>query len=188
MGITSLTSRRSGNATVVTAVSDLVPGVDEQLLYHWYVDGVYLGLTSGGSRAFAPEAGEQVRVDVVDSVDAAFDADDENPGGAPARRLLWWVRSIDSDIDHYRVEQQADGGAWSLLGMVPHVATAWEYSFLTPRLDDLTEYAWRIVPVDAAGNTGTAIDLGSEDVVRTPDAPSFTAAYNAVGETVTIDE
>lgn len=188
MAITSLTAQRSDGATTVTAVSNLSPGAGESIRFHWYVDGVYVGVTFSGTRTFALEAGDQARVEVVDTLDPEFDPIGGAPEAWPARRKLWWIRSTAADVDHYRVEQQADGGDWSLIGIVPDRPAAWSYDFLTPRLDDLTTYAWRIVPVDAAGNEGTPLDLGSEDVVRTPDAPAFTATYNAGPATVTIDE
>ncbi len=186
MAITSLTAQRSDGATTVTAVSNLSPGAGESIRYHWYLDGVYVGVTFAGVRTFALEHGDQGRLEVLDTLDPDFDPVANAPEAWPARRRLWWVRSTAADVDHYRVEQQADGGAWSLLGIVRHEASAWDYEYLTPRLDDLTEYAWRVVPVDAAGNEGTALSLGSEDLVRTPDAPDFTATFNAGPTTVTI--
>jgi hypothetical protein len=53
------------------------------------------------------------------------------------------------------------------------VAGQWSYSWATGRLTDLTQYAWRIVPVDGDGNDGTPLALPLETIVRVPDAPSF---------------
>jgi len=99
-------------------------------------------------------------------------------GQAPATRLLWWIRSLSADVEHYRVEQQADGGDWDLVATVAHDARAWSYEHRTGRLDDLTEYEWRVVPVDLAGNDGEPVATEVQVVVRVPDAPLFDIAFD----------
>ena len=91
-------------------------------------------------------------------------------------------------MSYYRVEQKLGAGDWETLRIVPQVADQWAYSLLTDRLDDLSSYTWRVIPVDAAGNDGTAITIGAELIVRTPDAPDFTATFDSGTTKVTFDE
>ena len=51
-------------------------------------------------------------------------------------------------------------------------------NFVTPRLEDLATYTWRVTPYDQAGNAGTALTIGPEKVVRRPDAPRWAWAFN----------
>ena len=115
-----------------------------------------------------------------------IDADYDDGSGYPARKTLWWVRSLATDVDHYRIDQQEDGGAWEMIGRVWPVLGQWSYRHTTDRLTDLATYSWRILPVDAAGNVcASPLEIGPEKAVRTPDAPDFDATFNAVGTTVT---
>ena len=182
MTITDYQTIRNENLTRVIVTSDLAGTV----YYHWYLDGVLVGSTESSEFWFSLEIGEQARVEVLDTNDPDFDPLQNAPEGWPARRLLWWVRSIDASIDHYRVEQQQNAGAWSIVARVPHDGNLWHYWLLSGRLDDLSDYAWRIVPVDAAGNDGDWTLIGPEKIVRTPDAPDFAIAYDAGTDKVTI--
>jgi hypothetical protein len=58
----------------------------------------------------------------------------------------------------------------------------------TPRLDDLTTYTWRVIPIDAVGNEGTPLEIESESVVRRPDPPAFTATFDDGTSTVEFAE
>lgn len=169
--ITSTSQIRIGFKTVVTAVSSL-SGV---VYYFWYLDGAYMGFTTSASYSFVLKPGEQSVIDVLDSNDPDFDPVTNAPAGYPARRTLVWTRSIDADVHQYRVEQRKDAGAWVELGYVYDDPAQWLFRLLSPRLDDLAEYEWRVVPMDLAGNDGTPVALGAEKIVRRPDAPNFTA-------------
>ena len=171
-----------GNVIQVSVTSDLVGDVT----YHWYEDGVYLGPTQAPTRAFLLDTSDQIRVEVIDSIDPDFDPIANAPAGYPARRLLFWLRSLAADVDHYRIEQRkGDAGEWELQSTVPAKAGRWSYQWLTNRLDDLTRYAWRIIPVDATGNQGEPLVSGPELIVRTPDAPKFAVAYSSKTQRVT---
>ena len=165
---------RLGNVTQVTVTSQLL----EAVTYHWYLDGVYMGATSSPTFSFYIEDGEQALIEVIDDPGSDFDPILQAPTHYPARRTLWWVRSLDSDVDHYRVEEKIGAGDWATLELVPHNDDRWEYSVLTGRLTDLTNHQWRVYPVDAAGNDGTAVTLSAEKIVRTPDAVNFTATFD----------
>lgn len=173
---------RLGNFTTVTVSSDLGGTV----YFHWYLDGSWLGGGTETERTIAMQTGDEGRLEVQDTTDEDYDPITNAPAGYPARRTIWWVRSADSDVERYLVEQQKDGGAWSTIGTVPHVDGQWSYQFLSPRLTDLSSYAWRVTPYDAALNAGTAVTLDTVKVVRTPDAPAFTATFNAGPTTVTL--
>lgn len=181
MSITAYTAVPIEDAVRVEVTSDLAGTVR----YHWYADGMYQGMTYEPWRLFRPEEGEQLRVEVLDTTDEDFDPLTNAPAGYPARRTLWWVRSLDADVEYYRIDQQQDGGAWAEVATVDAVAGQWDYQWTTARLDDLSDYAWRIVPVDAAGNDGTALAIAAERIVRTPDAPDFTLSL--AGGAVTVE-
>lgn len=180
MTITSQTYTPLGNIIQVDVVSDLTDPS-----FYWYLDGIYTGSTVEPRKSFYVSAGEQAEIVVLDSVDPAFDPIASAPTAFPARRSLQWVRSVDADVEFYRVKQQREAEGFLTIAEVPAVAGRWLYSLLSPRLDDLTNYTWEVVPVDAAGNEGTAQTIGPELVVRKPDAPDFTATFNPGPDTVT---
>lgn len=171
---TSITQSRSGNVTTATATTSLTGTV----YYFWYLDGLYVG-EGGPTRTFALSPTEQARIEALASNSPDFDPIANAPAAWPARRMLVFTRSIDPNVVRYRIEQQRAAGAWSLIGTVQHDPRRWIYQFLTPRLDDLTQYAWRITPLDAAGQAGSIISLPAELIVRAPDAPSFTLTFNS---------
>ena len=184
MAITSIEQSRNGNVTTVVATSGLAGDVR----FYWYLDAAFVASTVSGTKSFVLERDDQARVDVLDSIDPAFDPVANAPVGYPARRSVSWVRSLDDDVGSYRVDQRQDGGSWTAIGSVPHEANRWSYSVLSPRLVDLDGYEWRVVPVDLSGNDGTALSLGSAVVVRTPDAPRFTVSFDDATARVTFTE
>lgn len=181
MAITENNISRVGDLGTIRVTSDLTPPV----YFHWYIDGEHIAQTAGGRMTFHLPAGEQLRVTVQDTTDPDYDAVANAPDGYPARRLLHWTRSTDADVDHYRIEQKLGGGAWTVLDRVFSAPGRWEYSYRTGRLDDLGSYQFQIVPVDAAGNDGTVVSIAAETIVRTPDAPDFTATLNDATQKVT---
>jgi len=181
MSITALTTCRVGGVTRATATSDLSGTV----YFHWYLDGVCVASGTLASHCFALPVGRSARLAVIDTTDADFDPVANAPDGWPAWRSLFWVRSLDSGVDYYRIDQKLDAGDWSAVGRVAAVAGQWSYSYETGQLADLGTYTWRIVPVDAAGNDGTPTEIGPEKIVRTPDAPEFTATFDEGSTKVT---
>jgi hypothetical protein len=181
--ITSVTEARIGSVTVLTAVSNLSGTV----YYHWYADGAYLGGGRGNTWSIALDAGETVRADCQDSNDPDYDAVAAAPAGWPARRSIFWTRPSDSDVSWYLIEEKKAAGAYAELARVPQRPNVWSHKVLSSRLDDLTEYTWRITAYDAAGNAGTAKVIGPELIVRTPEAPDFTAVFIPATTKVTID-
>lgn len=174
MSITGYSQLRNGTATTVIAVSDL-SGV---VYIHWYVDGAYVGGGAAARRTFQIPAGDMVSIVAQDTNDETYDAIANAPEGHPARRSIWFVRASSTDVKSYRIEQQREAEDWLEIGEIAHEDDRWSYFILSPRLDDLTTYGWRVIPIDASGNDGTALDLGTELVVRTPDATDYTVTYD----------
>ncbi|MBE3129172.1 MAG: hypothetical protein IMZ54_00450 [Acidobacteria bacterium] len=177
MTITNYAQTRLGNLTTVTVTTDLLGTV----WLHWYRDGALVSSGQSLTHTFLVESGAQARIEVLDTTDAEFDPIAEAPASYPARRSLWWCRSLSTDLKKFRVEQKEAAGAWATLGEVPANAIDWSFSWLTGRLDDLTEYTWRIIPIDAVGNEGTPLVLGPELILRVPDAPSYTVTVPDAG-------
>lgn len=174
MAITSTTQTRRLNVTTVAVVSDLVGAV----FYHWYIDGAFVATTSTPVKQFFLDIGERVRIEVIDTLDAAFDPIANAPLGFPARRSILWVRSVDLETVEYLIEQQREAEGYIEIQRARQDATTWVFDVLSPRLDDMASYTWRVTPVDAAGNLGTAIVIGPVAVLRTPDAPAFSIAFD----------
>lgn len=184
MAITSTSTVRVGNVTVVTVVSNLIGTV----YYHWYLDGAYMGQTTAPSFSFSLGAGEQARIDVVDTLDAGFDPLAAPPAFFPGRYTIHWVRSLSGDVQQYVVEQRigTGGDPWTEITRVPHNVNAWDYQLLSGKLVDLTAYDFRVRSADGAGNV-EAGGLAQMDVnvVRVPDAPNWTFTYNPATDRVT---
>lgn len=172
--ITSFTQTRLGNTTTVVVVSDLTGTI----YYHWYVDGNYVDFTLDPYRTFVVPPTEQNRIECLDTNDPAFDPIANAPASFPSRRSIVWTRSLDANIDRYRVEQKIGGGAWAAIGTVNDDPRVWMYQMQSPDLADLTSHQWRVYPVDAFGNDGTVITLAAELIVRSPDSPSFSIAFD----------
>lgn len=180
---TSFATLRDGNTTTVT-VAPLLPG-SALIYYFWYLDGAYVGMSTNPSRTFVLDSGGQAVIDCLQSNDPAFDFSQFATQGYPATRTLEFVRSIDPTVAQYRIEQQEGGfGPWTAIGIISDDPSAWTYDLVTPRLDDLTLYAWRVIAIDAAGNDGATLTLATEVIVRTPDAPRFSATFDAVHDQV----
>ena len=181
---------REGLLTVVTVTGTLT---GDDVRYHWYIDGVHVAMTTLAEYAIALEPLEQAVLVVIETDNPDFDFVAEAPTGHPARRTISWPRSTDSTTAYYVVEQEKDSAAWVEIGRFAQ-NDEWSFRLLTPRLDDLASYQWRIVPYDAADNAGTAsaggLDIQAgwnvEPILRTPDAPNFTAKLNT-DTTVTLD-
>lgn len=185
MSVTAYSVTRLGDVVTVTATSN---ATGDPVTFYWYLDGAYVGCGASPTRAFLLTVEDQVIIHAVDSQDPNFDPIAGAPSGYPARRTLWWTCSLSSDVDYYRIEQKKDAGSYQEIGRVFHEAGRWWFSFLSPRLDDLADYTWQITPVDEAGNDGTAVTIGPETIVRTPDAVQFTATFSEVTTRVTFAE
>ena len=180
----TLTQRRDGNVTTVTCTTNLQGTV----FYYWYLDGIFVAVTTTNTFDFIIPAGEQARIECIPSHNANLDIIANAPSTPAARVVLWWIRSADTDVKEYKVEQQKDGGDWNTIATVPFLSGAWDYRITSPRLTDLADYTWRVTPVDDVSNEGTVTTLAARTIVRTPDAPEFTIAFDEGTTKVTFAE
>ena len=182
--ITAYAQTKSRSYTTVTVTSDLSGTV----FYLWYKDGAFVARTSSPSYTFVLETGDQARIECVDTNDGDADPILLAPEGYPARRTIYWIRSVATDVDYYLVQQKKDAGDWTTVARIPHDDSLWSYSWMSGRLDDLATYQFQIIPVDLAGNQGTALELNAEKIVRTPNAPDFDISFDADTDKVTFSE
>lgn len=176
--IASTSQIRSGVTTTVFVTSSL-----DSPTYYWYLDGAYVGFTAGASRTFILSPGDQVSVEAIDSTDPTFDPIANTPAAYPSRRAIEFFRTL-SPVASYLVEQKAGTGAWTAIATIPDDGRTWRYQTLSARLADLTSYAWRVTARDAAGNSSAPVALAAETIVRIPDAPNFTATFEAGADQV----
>ena len=184
MSITGYRSIRVGNTHQITVASDLIG----KIYYHWYRDGQYLIRTVASTYSMYLPPNAQARILVIDTNDPDFDPLANNPDKHPGHRSIHWIRSLATDVDHYRIEQNKDGAGWTGIATSKHNKNQWVYIWVSGILDDLSDYQWRIIPVDRYGNDGTALTYQSETIVRFPDAPNFRVTYDDVSDTITFIE
>ena len=168
-----LSFRIAGDNLIVTASS-----IFKNPFYVWYQDGAYYRTTREKYCVFRYVPGKQSRVDCIDTTDENFDVIANAPENHSPIRTIYWIRSLSDDVDYYIVEFNKAGAGWEELGQVDHDESKWEYSLETDRLDDLTEYEFRVTPYDDHDNPGTARTISSEKIVRYPDAPDFSVSYS----------
>lgn len=174
---------RGGIATVT--VTSSLSGV---VYYHWYVNGSWVAVTVTNYYSFAAPIDGQDRVEVLVSNDANFGYPTTISTTPAVSVTVWWIRSAETDVREYLVEEQKDGGGWSEIVRVPFAPGAWDYRIQTEYLDDLADYEWRVTPVDLAGNEGSVLAVTARTIVRTPDAPDFTATFDSGTAKVTFAE
>jgi hypothetical protein len=173
------------------AGSILVTVPNGSAYYWWYLDGLYWGRTETPQlRLWLPEGDEAV-VYCEANDDADWDWIANAPDGWPARRTVWFVRSVDDDVAEY-VCQYATGESepaeedWTTFARVPQ--RDWTHRVATDRLADLTWHWLRVVPYDRAGNAGTARRTHRKEyIVRTPDMPDVTVAFDDGTQRITVD-
>jgi len=124
----------------------------------------------------------------VDTLDPNFDPLSARPAQFPARYTVHWVRSLDAETKAYAVQEYSTGtGDFAEMARLP-AAEAWDFVWLTKRLDDGATYEWKIIPVDGAGNaqnTGSIVTTGGKIILRNPDAPNWNYTYEPVTDRVT---
>lgn len=151
----------------------------------WYVDGVFLESTNDLEvTIYLPDA-EFAEVVAIDSTSPlTFDIAGNAPASFPAHHTLWWTRSTDADVESYRVRQQIAAAGLVTIADVS-ADDSWAYSVKSPRLLDLTQHDWEVVPIDASGNLGAALVIGPVTVVRRPDPTDFVIAFSSGTSRVT---
>ena len=177
--------------TTGLAVVGITVGI--RAYYHWYVDQLQVAITEQPSYVHQGVLGSQQSLSVIVTPDADFDGPANAPIAYPAIRTLEWTRSLGSAVK-YRI-QQATGQSspsesdWSTIGYEPDDGR-WVYQHKTGQLADVTWYWWRVNPVGAAGNVGTALVLNggvAEFIVHRPDVPNVTAAISSSTQRLTVE-
>ena len=124
--------------------------------------------TTAGSWRFTIMPGEYPFIEVLDKAC-------QNPSLAfPGKLTLQWYAV--SAAASYRVEQNI-ASVWTLLTSVPEDGRGY-YEWQSGWLADCASHQFRIVPVSASGNQGTALNLASL-LARHPDNPNYTTTYSA---------
>lgn len=145
--------------------------------YWVYLDGVLVSTQTTEEFELQTEGAYAPVVEVLDA------ADDVPSDAHPGILRLGWLP--DADAAQYLV-QQYDGAAWDTIATLAADASRPWWHYDTPGLADETTHTWRVLPVDAAGNQGTAVQFVAL-MVRHPDPPKVTFTYDGAGPgTVTI--
>ena len=152
-------------------------GLSDPVFYIW-VDGVRIIETRETEYLVSVGDGVFPVVDVFDDANATPDF------ARSARETLCW-REV-TDAVSYRVEEYV-ASVWTARGSTVADGRGY-YSFLTRALEDEAVHLFRVIPVDGAGNDGTALEL-EVPMRRVPDVPEGSAVYDSgTGKiTVTID-
>lgn len=171
MAVTSITATQIGPASfILTYASDLV----SPTFYIW-AGGRFVVQTPLTSYQIDLEPGEQLQVDV-------FDDATETPGEVyPGRFFLNWY-AVDSAVE-YRIEEYVDA-AWTLRQVVA-ASVGTYYTWSSRFLEDDTTHRFRVIPVGEDGIHGFGTEFQGL-MVRHPDAPRVTMAYDADTATVTV--
>ena len=140
-----------------------------------YRNGVLLGTTTNTSTRLRVVAGQTVAFEVFDAQPA------RTPIQFPGEIILQW-RAV-ADAVHYRVEEDV-ATVWTLRATILEDGSGL-YDWQSGPLDDVTSYDFRVRAVDAHAMQGTALAL-SVFMVRYPDVPAFTSAYDSGTNKVTV--
>lgn len=138
----------------------------ESPTFYVYVNGGFVGETLETYWEVSVAPGSQVQFDVFDDPDAVPEEH------FPNQFTFRWVGRDGAEA--YRVEEYVDS-SWVFRGLRP-VSLSNLYHYTTPPLEDSTTYQFRVLPLDAEGRTGTALNFTVE-MVRYPDTPSQTMEF-----------
>lgn len=175
----SLVATQRGRYVTVQAET----AITEDVYFHWYLDGLYAGVTRTPHFGYLLPLDDSAFVQCLATLYPDFDPIAAAPAGYPSRGTLQWIRSSAMNIGYYRVDSATGagvpaGGDWKEIARFV-ADDRWHYTYLTPSRSDLTWYWYRVVPVDTAGNDGTALTFGPFYVVRRPNPPDFATSYDA---------
>lgn len=161
--------------TVELSWSSDLGGTPTFYLWQW---GDLVIITTDTGRQFTIAAGEDLILDVFDSASGEPDAYVSN-GRAT---LCWWPVS---GAAQYRVDEYV-ASVWTERGTVADNGEGF-FAWTSRVLEDVTTHEFRIVPLDSAGNTGTATTF-SKLMVRIPDVPSVSYAYDSGTAKITVSD
>lgn len=169
----------------VLKVAEITPGAT-QVLYWYDEERLIQAATFPRERIFTVPPRRSRQIQILDTTDA--------PDPAHTREILIYWLSVSGAIKYFVQQWIGEGAAgndlpvddasWQTLRTV--IASAEEvYNHLTDWLDDLTEYTFRVVPMNAENIEGEGL-LMTFVVVGRPDAPGTTLAYDADTQRVTV--
>ena len=167
---------------VISATQQLLSWTSDQVIslsnpYRVYVDGILVSTQIGSEYTIAYEEGSNPVIEVLDEAAAV-------PSPAFPRYLVFgWAG--DPDADRYLIEKNEGAGFVTVETIANDLSRAW-MTYSTGTLADETTHTWRITPIDAAGNSGTAVTFVTL-LVGYPTPPDVNFTYNGSGAgTVTI--
>lgn len=158
-----------------------------------YLNGVRVGTRAGteeppgsgndvtGFFVLSVPEGSSPVIDVLDDDTAA--APDGNPDYVT---LVWYSPGgplSAATVDYYRIDENI-GSIWTETAYVPDTGAGY-FTWTSEPLADGVTHQFRVVPVGQNGNPGTAVTFLML-VVRYPDPPAVTYAFNPGTGTVTI--
>lgn len=159
--------------------------------FRLYRDGILIrtiaGTDDNGDIGSNGEAVVEVAGDTFPVFTVVDDDTAAAPDGYPDHVTLGWYAAdgpaSSALTDYYRVDQY-DGAEWNEVGRVPDTGAGY-FTWASGTLADDTTHTFRVVPIGRNGNAGTAVTFAML-VVRYPDPPNVTYAFNAGAGTVTI--
>lgn len=170
MTVAILASRWAGaNQLEVEWTSDQADPV-----YRLYVDGELLAETELTVWRFAISPGTSPLIEIRD--------DATRPPVYPGRATLHW--RVAAGAVAYRVEAWS-GTAWTVAGRVSVGGESAYATWTSDWLADGQTHQFRLLPLDAAGNEGEAVELAAL-IVRHPDPPEVALSYDPGTGLVTI--
>lgn len=143
--------------------------------FYVYRDGVLILTTPATSAIVFVPVGDSPVYEVLDDPGATPTA------AFPGYMILAWYASAGSAS--YRIDQLI-GASWTPLITIDDLGQG-TFQYRTATLPDGQTSQFRVVPIGTNGNAGTPTAFASL-IVRHPDPPNVTMAFNAVGATVTI--
>lgn len=173
--ILTISVSQDGAVAIVTVTTNLTGTV----YFHWYRNGRHVGVTPLAQKVFYAAKGDQLEIDCIATRYRSFDGWRHAPASYHGHRRLEWLRSADSDVRHYLVQYQQDGGDWTTFAKIAHKTGQWSYGAQTPLLDDGSTYGFRVVPVDTSSLEGTPLSLDTIGIVRRPDVTEYALSWSA---------
>ena len=112
-------------------------------------------------------------------VEVFDDTTEPNQVAYPGRAVLQWYSIVGAGW--YKIEQFVSG-SWTLRDYLQDYGLGW-YSWRSDWLDDVTTHQFRVTPMDADRNAGTAVAF-SIFICRNPDTPTVALSYASGNLTV----
>jgi len=182
VSVTFLQPQRTGDTWTIRWTS-----TESTPTFRVYRDGVLIATTTTTSIDIAVAPGESPAIEVLDDATTLPEA------GFPGWALLTWFRPSGGGGDYYLIEEYVSGapGSWVTRRKIKDLGStaqpAGYFRWRSRWLEDVTTHQFRITPVGANGNDGTAV-THAIFVVRRPDPPTVAIAWDSGTAKLTITE